>query len=43
MAVDVQKTLIEVLATHGSMAPADAAALVVQMQREGRYVADVWS
>jgi sulfite reductase alpha subunit-like flavoprotein len=43
MAVDVQKTLIEVLVEHGSMAPPDAVALVAQMQREGRYVADVWS
>jgi len=42
MAVDVDRTLHEVVATHGSRSPDEAAAYVRQLKQHKRYVRDVY-
>ncbi len=42
MAVDVEKTLLDVFATHGSLAGDEATEYLRQLQRERRYQKDVY-
>jgi sulfite reductase (NADPH) flavoprotein alpha-component len=42
MAVDVEKALIDVVATHGGRSAGEAAAFVAQLKKSGRYQTDVY-
>lgn len=43
MAIEVQKTVAELLVEHGGLGAEEARAYVLKMIQDKRYVADVWS
>lgn len=42
MAKDVERTLVEIAATHGALKPDTAVAFVASLKKQGRYQADVY-
>ena len=43
MAADVYRTVTEIIASKGALAPAAAAAFMRKLERERRYCAEAWS